>query len=223
MVHGPRTPAAPPSHLSEGRDDLELLERCRGGDDTAWEDLYALCIPLVRCRAMRMGFSESEAGDICQEVLVTLAQNIRSVKNAKAYVQTVAFRRCVDLIRRRRREIPYEENPGHSENYAPPQSLLRVWLDQWQERTRSVERAEAGMLALEKVREGLIELKEPCHGLLKERFFQGRSYKELAHDQGIPGRQVGVQLSRCVEKLKKILQEDHATWSAVLDIWDAMR
>ncbi len=204
-------------------DWVALLSKCRQGDQAAWETLYAQCIPPVRARVLRMGFSEADALDVCQEALMVLARDIQSVNNPVAYAQTVAFRRCVDLIRRKRPEQAYEEHSDDSQQSAPNQALIQVWMDRWREHTYSADRLEAGFLALECLRNALDELGDPCRALLRSRFHLERSYRTIAREHAIPEPQVGVYLSRCVKRLKSMLQSVPDEWASLSEYWEAMR
>lgn len=199
-----------------------LLGGCRAGDDQAWAELFAKCIPLARRRALRLGFPDADANDISQEVMMSLARDIQTVENPLAYVQTVTYRRCIDRIRRKRPEQPIDEILSESENGGnpgPDKSVVRIWIEQWIDQTRSENQAQARFEALDLLRKQLAMLGEPCHGLLKSRFHAQRTYKELAKDRHIPEAQVGVYIARCVTRLKTLIQSDKNAWKTLVDLW----
>jgi len=58
------------THAPQEPSDLELVERCRGGDAAAWECLYRAHFGFVHRLAQRLGAQTSEAEDVCQEVFL---------------------------------------------------------------------------------------------------------------------------------------------------------
>ncbi len=205
----------------------ELVERCRRGDDLAWATLYSACIPLIRSRALRMGFSDAEAQDIMQETLVNLAKNIHTVDNPAAYVQSVCYRRCVDHFRRNkvRDAVPYAEVPvtAPNEDDSVAAKCLQHHVQTWMEQTKSEEIASARLEALTVLQSHLSKTGEPCKSLLRRRFFDDLPYKELSEKNNIPEAQVGVYLSRCLKRLKDGLQKEESVWTHLKNLWVAPR
>ena len=208
-----------PSNLSENRDDVvftdDLLRRCRQGDDRAWERLYAACIPLVRRRALRMGFTVAEADDILQETIVTLCKNIDTVDNVPAFVQSVCYRRCVDSIRHRKR---WAVQPIDDPDSAPA-AFVRVQMESWVAKLKTDDEAAAMLEALSILRDHLASMGAPCGSLLRNRFFNALSYQDLAAREDIPEKQVGVYLSRCLKRLKDALQKSEGVWLGLKGLW----
>ncbi len=224
MDHTADIPATHGNDRLSPNQAVDLLARCQTGEETAWTELYAACIPPVRRRALRMGFSEADAQDICQQSIMALAQNIQTVENPLAFVQKVASRRCIDRIRRKKPEDSYDETPATEDDRPHSmKAVIRVWIEKWHEKEHAKNAAEARLHALEMLRDGLITLGEPCRGLLKARFYGELAYKEIARACDIPEPQVGVRLGRCIQGLKKIIQSDGHTWANLLDLWSAMR
>lgn len=208
-----------PSKPSENRDEAvftaDLLRRCRQGDDRAWERLYAASIPLVRHRALRMGFSVAEADDILQETIMTLCRNIGTVDNVPAFVQSVCYRRCVDALRHRKRwKTQPIDDPDETSS-----EFVRVQVESWVAKQKSDDEAAAMLEALSILRDHLSSMGVPCGSLLRNRFVSALSYRDLAEREGIPENQVGVYLSRCLKRLKDGLQKIGVVWLGLKNLW----
>jgi RNA polymerase sigma factor (sigma-70 family) len=54
----------------------QWLDRCRTGDPQAWRWLYDKHFPLVYRLAIRMGVSDREAADLCQEVFLRIYRGL---------------------------------------------------------------------------------------------------------------------------------------------------
>jgi RNA polymerase sigma-70 factor, ECF subfamily len=73
----------------------EWLERCRSGDALAWRWLYAKQFPVVYRLAIRMGVSERESADICQEVFLRVHRGLsrfRGDAQLASWIYTIALR-----------------------------------------------------------------------------------------------------------------------------------
>ncbi len=202
--------------------DPRLLDKCRAGSEPAWSRLYATCLPPLRTLAFRMGFAESEVQDICQEVLTALAREITTVRNVAAFVQTVCRRRCIDHIRRRRPEEPYDEG-GNLEQPVPSAAVVRHEMETWVQSIQSEDKAEAGLEALHLLRDHLETTEEPCKSLLHQRYFDEQSYQDIAAAGKIPAPQVGVYIGRCIKRLAARLRGRADTWAALSELWTALR
>ena len=212
VMESPHTP-------SENRDEIvftdDLLRRCRQGEDRAWKRLYAACIPLVRRRALRMGFTVAEADDILQETIVTLCKKIEAVDNVPAFVQSVCFRRCVDAIRHRKRWAGQSIDDPDSTSA----EFVRFQVESWVTKQKSNDEAAAVLEALSILRDHLASMGAPCGSLLRNRFSNALSYQELAKREAIPEKQVGVYLSRCLKRLKDALQKNEGIWLGLKGLW----
>ena len=75
--------APPQSHVSTSNSldaDLNLVERCLGGSDNAWEDLVKLHTRRVYAICYRFTSSDSQAQDLTQDVFLRVFKNLRSFR-----------------------------------------------------------------------------------------------------------------------------------------------
>ncbi len=200
-----------------------LVEACRSGGPDAWQELYVRCSKVVFRFVRRIGFSEADAEDIYQDAMMVLTKNIASVENPFSYVKTIASRRCVDRIRIKRVTTSLDDNFNANEESGPDRELVRVWVDQWLEQTRSVERAAANLEALDILKDGLLALGDPCKGLIQRRFTQAMSYSDLAQSENVKAQHMGMKISRCLEKLRKLLRRDNNAWTQLSELYATTR
>jgi len=99
-----QTPQQPPS-TSEG-----LLHRLgHSGDAEAWELFVRVYGPAIHRHAVSCGLDHADALDVTQEVLLQVSQQIalfeydRSRGRFRDWLRRIAHRRCLDLLRARRR------------------------------------------------------------------------------------------------------------------------
>ncbi len=62
------------------KSDAQLLNACRKGDETAWDDLVERFQRLIITIPRRSGLSEEQAADIFQEVFLTLFEKLDEIE-----------------------------------------------------------------------------------------------------------------------------------------------
>lgn len=175
--------------------DLEqIVERCRGGDQQAWEalvdatadDLYRLAVSFTRNRG--------EAEDLTQEVFLRLWQNLHrwdSGTSFRAWAFRVARNLFIDAYRRASHERKATwVDPEFLESLAggdDPHTLV-------------VRRQR-----LEIARAALARLPEDLSRLLLLRDFADWSYEELAVELGLPLGTVKSRLNRARRELATVV------------------
>lgn len=99
------SPTQQPPSTSEG-----LLHRLgHSGDAEAWELFVRLYGPAIHRHAVSCGLDHADALDVTQEVLLQVSQQIalfeydRSRGRFRDWLRRIAHRRCLDLLRARRR------------------------------------------------------------------------------------------------------------------------
>ncbi len=86
-------------------DVATLLERCRQGDDLAWEGLVRLFQGRVYAVARHYMRDAEEARDVAQEVFVRLYERLDSFHGEEAFLPwllQLSRNMCIDALRRRR-------------------------------------------------------------------------------------------------------------------------
>jgi len=88
--------------------DVDLLPRCRGGDEAAWRELVALHTRKVFGLAYRFTGRVDEAEDLTQEVFVKVYQTLGRYRESDGpfggWLMAVARNHAIDHYRRRKQE-----------------------------------------------------------------------------------------------------------------------
>lgn len=185
-------------------DDKELIERCRNGDAAAWQDLVRRYAPLVHSVPVRYGFTTAEAEDIAQEVFLALTQGLFKIEHGErlpAWLLTTARRYSWRMIRNRQQEQPLaggdlaELDPPAARTLNQPAPTMHELLAGW-------ERQEILNQALE-------QLTARCRTLLTLIFLDPDepTYDRIAEQLGIPKGSIGPTRSRCLQQLRRLLDE----------------
>jgi RNA polymerase sigma-70 factor (ECF subfamily) len=85
--------------------DVEVVRRCRGGDERAYRELIERYRRPLYSLAMRMLRSEQDAEDLAQETFVRMFRALDRYDPSRpfaAWLFTIATRLCIDHLRRRR-------------------------------------------------------------------------------------------------------------------------
>jgi RNA polymerase sigma factor (sigma-70 family) len=165
--------------------DSELVERCRAGDQTAWEALVRRHSGLVAA-IVRGGFrlSPADAEDVFQEVFTRLYVRLDSVRDSQAirgWVAQVTRNVALDHLRRSGREVATGEALDESA---------------YEEPLRDVEEAMS-------VRQALARLPEHQRDILDRFFAQDQSYDTIGAELGIPAGTIASRISRALAALRK--------------------
>ena len=68
------------SAKGQAKSDAELLQACRRGEETAWNDLVDRYQRLISTIPRRAGLSEEQAADVFQEVFLTLFEKLDEIE-----------------------------------------------------------------------------------------------------------------------------------------------
>lgn len=120
--------------------DLELAQRCRGGDLAAFEELYRVHAGRVYTLMLRMTGSVPEAEDLLQEVFLQAHRRLASFRGDSTlgtWLYRLAVNQCLDFLRSRQgrmsRSTASLDEEGAFEPAAPapavPASISRVDLE----------------------------------------------------------------------------------------------
>jgi len=86
-------------------DVTTLLERCRQGDDLAWEGLVRLYQSRVYAVALHYMRNPEEARDVAQDIFVRVYQRLGTFRGDQAFLPwmlQLARNVCIDALRRRK-------------------------------------------------------------------------------------------------------------------------
>ena len=121
-----------------------LLQRLRDWQDQAgWQDFFDTYWSLIFGLAIKSGLSQSEAEDVVQETLISVAKHMPTfqydpaIGSFKGWLLNQTRWRIADQIRRRRRRGLYEQGVG--EDFPPTADLDlqdtvldKIWDEEWE-------------------------------------------------------------------------------------------
>ncbi len=176
--------------------DVDLLSRCRRGDQAAWHELVALHTRKVFGLAYRFTGRVDEAEDLTQEVFVKVYQTLHRYRERDgafgAWLMAVARNHAIDHYRRRKQERLRRSDDVEQLETLPAAGEHPIAGLERQERASLVHR---GLRALPS------DLRLPL--ILCD--LQGLSYEETAGELGIPLGTVKSRINRARLELAKRL------------------
>jgi RNA polymerase sigma factor (sigma-70 family) len=172
----------------------EIWKSVVEGDHDAWKSLVRRYQALVITVARRVGLSPPDAEDCAQQTWMSLYRNRRAIKDPErlpAWLIRTTRRRAVRTAQRLVRTSPAEPDSRFETNVSQPDEEVLL-----------VERQGVLEVALE-------QLDPRCAKLLRALFFspEDKSYREIARDLEISPNTLGPLRSRCLKRLREILEE----------------
>ena len=188
----------------EAASDKELIAACLKGEATAWDALIKRYAALIYSVGLRMGLSESDREDLFQDVCIILMDHLATLREntrLAGWLVTTTKREAWRLQRRRGVKLATELGEGEwamegAENIHAPEA----------------QSPEASFIALEEqqmMREALTRLPDRCRRLLLHLYGTDSplSYAEIAEQFSLPLGSIGPTRARCLQSLRKLLQE----------------
>jgi len=179
--------------------DKELLLLCRQGNESSWQALVDRYQRLVYAVPRRAGLNEDQAGEVFQEVFVTLFEKMNEINEPDrlhAWLVTTARRKTWRLLSKERSLQSMQTGEEDEalvvvdDSPLPDETLVRL-----EEQHR--------------IRTALAGLGDRCQQLLIMLYYQTETppYSEIAAILGTPEGSIGPTRARCLKKLLKLLGE----------------
>jgi RNA polymerase sigma factor (sigma-70 family) len=168
--------------------DADLVVRCRGGEQEAWNELvnrFSRYVYAIATRIYRL--DKHDAEDIFQEVFARTYENLDDLRDdasIRPWIGTLARRLCVDRLRASAREQPEEELIE-----------LETGTDEFAELDEALA-----------VQEAMKDLPEHCAEILDRFFARDESYRAIGEALGLPPGTIASRISRCLTKLRRKLE-----------------
>ena len=179
--------------------DKELLISCRRGDESSWQALVDRYQRLIYAIPRRAGLNEDQAGEVFQEVFVTLFEKMNDINEPDrlhAWLVTTARRKTWRLLSKERvQSTKAGDGDAGDEALAvvdnamlPDETLVRL-----EEQHR--------------IRTALADLDPRCRQLLTMLYYQAEPppYSDVATALGMPEGSIGPTRARCLKKLMKLV------------------
>ncbi len=189
--------------------EFQLIERCLGGEEAAWEDLVNLHTRRVYAICYRFTSSEQEAQDLTQEVFLRVFRSLKSFRAGDGSFMIWLGRLARNLlIDHYRRTKSYQTTESIEEQ-------LPVI-----ERTQAMSAWTGGLLAGREAREILQTALKKLSPALREavilRDLEELEYREIARVLNVPEGTVKSRLNRGRAELARILRPP--VWPAPLPV-----
>ena len=173
-------------------DDRRLVELVLGGDDAAFEYLFDRYHEAIRRLFMqRMGGIDVD--DLLQETFIKVYINLhryRADYTFGQWVYTIARNTFVDFLRRRQDDLPIDERFAAPASNAPTPEESIINLQQRRQLENYLER-----------------LSPHYRRLIEMRFFEERSYEEIAAKLALPLGTVKTQIHRARGRLCRLIKQ----------------
>lgn len=179
-------------------EDKRLVEECLKGEEIAWSKLVSKYKNLIFSIPIKYRFSQEEAADIFQTVCLDLVNNLTSLREPRAlagWLIRVTHNKCFDHMKDSDNEWRRVDADNQPEPTCPAAETPENQL-------RELEREQL-------LRTALGALGERCQRLLAMLFFESppRPYQDIAKSLTLATGSIGFIRARCLEKVRKKLQE----------------
>ena len=194
-------------------DEVQLVALVTQGDSRAFAELAQRHLPAIETYARRILTDETAAQDIAQETLLVLWQRSSEFKPEKARLTTwlhrVAHNRCIDLLRRQKRETPMppsdlferQENSALGYRAGDSESSSNVYTATTPPNLEAASNDKAAVMDA-----ALRKLPESQRTALVLTYYQNLSNREVASVMNSSTRAVESLLCRARGNLKKQLE-----------------
>lgn len=187
-----------------------LVDRCNQGDRSAWEEFYAMYLPLVRCAVARSFRSmPEEIEDGIQETFIHIFSALNQYDPARpieTYIVEIARRagisrfRNVSALKRGGLNPGRVSIDGHDSGSEAGYVALAAQTESQEE---ALMREEDTRL----VRRALEMLSEACRKLLAMRYDRELAYKDIAGELNVKEGTLRVRVQRCLSALASFYTE----------------
>jgi RNA polymerase sigma factor (sigma-70 family) len=183
-----------------GGRDATLIGRLVAGDDAALGDVYDDYSALVYGLARSVSHDEQIAREVTQDVFTHLWEFPDRVDltrgSLKSYLAVIAHRRAVDAVRRSERRARTHDRVARHRASAAPGSDVQVL-------------AESGRVWQSERLAALVDdLPREQGDALRLAYFEGRTYREVAVQLGIPEGTAKSRLRLALARLREQLDHD---------------
>jgi len=200
------------NRLSAADPDLLLVERLRGGDESAFEALMGRYEGKVYRLAAGMMKNREDALDAVQDAFLSVFRKIDSFKGESAFstwLYRIALNAVYMRLRSRSRHDRTEPLENHEEDFDPITGHVRAVIPDWSERADdAVLRKELGGV----IRETVASLPDDYRAIFTLRDVEGLSNQQVAEILGLSVAATKTRLHRARlflrERLSRYVQGD---------------
>ena len=180
--------------LPKTRDDRELLEGLRSGDNSVISYIYKTCYPSVSHLITGNNGSEDEAKDVFQEAVMVLYdkvthENFELSSKLSTFLYAVSRRLWLKQINKRENAMGTSDSGGLE--IADVESDVQIHLQKEHE--------------FAKMDSAMNQLGEPCQTILRDFYIRNKSMNEICEKFGYTNTDnAKTQKYKCLQRLKKL-------------------
>lgn len=175
--------------------EQNLIEKCRGGDSSAFGPLIQTYRRQLFSYLFRLSGDRTQAEDLFQETLIKTWSGIKKYNEQQkfsSWLFTIAHNAAMDNLRKRKRdELITEIEPENLKSENNPYNELV--------KNENMKRLEKALLALSEKQKEVFLL----------RLYSGTSFKEIAEITKEPINTVLSHMNYSVKKIKKVLGKEY--------------
>ena len=193
----------PNNFSAEGlaKTDAELVKACRGGSETAWNELVERFQRLIITIPRRAGLSEEQSADVFQEVFLTLFEKLDEIEQPekiRSWLVTTAKFKTWGAVRGAKNLY----SPATDEEMEAEMANLSDASPLADERLIELEQQH-------QIRTALKQMDEKCRAILSMIYLRdtAASYAEVGKAIGVGETSISPLRSRCLKKLGQILEK----------------
>jgi RNA polymerase sigma factor (sigma-70 family) len=185
--------------------DTELVERCRAGQQPAWNTLVRRYQRLIYTVPRRAGLSEDQAADVFQVVFSRLFDHLDRLADPsrlQAWLVTTAKRESLRVLEQSRRVVDLTPARGDEDDGTDP-------LDRFAADSPLPEDLLGDLQQQDLLRRAVAQLDDRSRQFIELLFLQDEPlpYSEIAARLGIAEGSIGPTRARCLEKLRVVLRK----------------
>lgn len=167
-----------------------LIERCRRGDQTAYQSLYKLYARAMYNVGYRIVQNEDEAQDVLQEAFISAFRsldNYRGDASFGSWIKRIVVNKALNAVSRRKLD-PIPEN------------------EDWDIAEPETDATYRGELTVDRVKKGIAQLPDGYRNVLSLYLIEGYDHQEIAEIMGFTESTSKSQLNRAKAKLRELLE-----------------
>lgn len=178
--------------------DTHLIQEALQGNEAAWLALIERYKNLIYSIPVRYGLSRDDAVDVFQSVVAELLSGLAGLRQPQAlqaWLIQVAAHKCQEVSKQRQRESAGTDWEANEQQLGESPALAESQIEQVQSE--------------QILRRAMQQLSPQCRRMIEMLFYENppRSYIEVAEALGIAVGSIGLTRRRCLERLRKMLDE----------------
>jgi len=190
-----------------------LISLAINSSELAWKEIYRRYYSRVRrvVAWRKWGFSRAEADEIIQEVffeLVKALPNFRQEASLSTFLTKLSKNKCISVLRRKNAQKRVREEYGFvfDDKQVDRETERKLFVESDMGNPEEILLFSEEALGL---MESMRKLGEDCREVIKKRYFDELSYKEICSDLSLPMGTVCSRLKRCLLRLREIFEENY--------------